>query len=31
MRILAKMSCSNSDNRLIFPDNALPHAMKDVT
>lgn len=24
MRILAKMSCSYSDNRLIFPDNASP-------
>ena len=31
MRILTKMSCSYSDNRLIFPDNASPHAMKDAT
>ena len=31
MRILTKMSCFNSDNRLIFPDNASPHAMKDAT
>ena len=31
MRILTKMSCSHSDNRLIFPDNASPHAMKDAT
>ena len=31
MRILTKMSCSYSDNRLIFPDNVSPHAMKDVT
>lgn len=31
MRILTKMSCSHSDNQLIFPDNASPHAMKDVT
>ena len=30
MRILTKMSYSYSDNRLIFPDNASPHAMKDV-
>lgn len=29
MRVLTKMSCSYSDNRLIFPDNASPHAMKD--
>ena len=31
MRILSKKSSSDSDNRLIFPDNALPHAMKDAT
>ena len=31
MRILTKMSCSYSDNRLIFPDNASPHAMKEAT
>ena len=31
MRILTKMSCSHSDNRLIFPDNASPHTMKDAT
>ena len=31
MRILTKMSCSYSDNRLISPDNASPHAMKDAT
>ncbi len=31
MRILTKMSCSHSDNRLIFPDNASPHAMKEAT
>ena len=31
MRILTKMSCSYSDNRLIFPDNASPHTMKDAT
>ena len=31
MRILTKMSCFNSDNRLIFPDNASPHTMKDAT
>lgn len=30
MRILTKMSCSYSDNRLIFPDNASPHTMKDA-
>ena len=31
MRVLTKMSCSYSDNRLIFLDNASPHAMKDAT
>ena len=31
MRILTKMSCSYSDNRLIFPDNASPLAMKEAT
>ena len=31
MRILTKMSCSYSDNRLIFPNNASPHTMKDDT
>ena len=31
MRILTKMSYSYSDNRLIFPYNASPHAMKDAT
>jgi len=31
MRILIKMSCSYSDNRLILPVNASPHAMKDDT
>ena len=25
MRILSKMSCFDSDNRLIFPNNASPH------
>lgn len=31
MRILIKMSYSYSDNRLILPVNASPHAMKDAT
>ena len=31
MRILSKKSSPDSDNRLIFPDNASPHAMKDAT
>ena len=31
MRILSKKSCSYSDNRLISPNNASPHAMKDAT
>jgi len=31
MRILTKMSSSDSDNRLIFSDNASPHAMKEAT
>ena len=31
MRILTKMSYSYSDYRLIFPDNASPHTMKDAT
>ncbi len=31
MHVLTKMSCSYSDNRLIFPDNASPYSMKDAT
>ena len=31
MRILSKKSSSDSDNRLIFPDNASPLAMKEAT
>ncbi len=31
MRILSKKSSPDSANRLIFPDNASPHAMKDAT
>ena len=31
MRILTKMSCSHSDNRLISPDYASPHTMKNAT
>ena len=31
MRILSKKSSPDSDNRLISPDNASPHTMKDAT
>ena len=31
MRILSKKSSPDSDNRLISPDNASPHTMKNAT